>query len=283
MMKHQVEPPPTLKEASLGKEFPRDLEKIVAGMLAKNPDDRYQNLLLVGHDLKLLKRGESLDDTAPVVRPERRFSMKMVGIAAGALLAAGIATYILVVPTVEKHPAQQPNKTAPASGNFGIDLPDLKEVSDSTKPAHIAVKGFYSDAATAHAKVRHFHFPAKQIGMMGLGGNQSKYIPAVGEMDFQVPFSLVVNGDSGALKGFRPDEVANLEFHGSDIDDTSTDQFRNWQELMDLNLIGTDVSDLCIENIKTLPKLTGLAHLADSYQRFGFAAVESSSIGISRG
>ncbi len=70
MMKHQVEPPQALKEASLGKEFPRDLEKIVAGRVAKNPDDRYQNLLLVGHDLKLLKRGESLDDTAPVVRPE---------------------------------------------------------------------------------------------------------------------------------------------------------------------------------------------------------------------
>ncbi len=264
MMKHQVEPPLTLKEATLGKEFPPDLEKIVAGMLAKNPEDRYQNLLLVEHDLKLLKRGERLEEPASGAQSERRLSTKIVGISAGAFLTAATATYFLVLPAFEKRPVQTSNKTTPTSGNFGMDLPDLADVSNSTKMAHTAVKGFYSDAATAHAKVRHFHFPAQQIGLIGVGDNQSKYIPAEGEMDFPVPFSLVVSGDTGALKGFRRDEVANLEFHGANIDDSSTDQFRNWQELLDLNLDWTDVSDLSIENIKTLPKLNGL-HITQTH------------------
>lgn len=57
---HQTEPPPTLKEASLGGEFPPELERIIATMLAKNPDDRFQHLGKLAHNLALLVRGEPL-------------------------------------------------------------------------------------------------------------------------------------------------------------------------------------------------------------------------------
>ncbi len=81
MMKHQSEAPTSLKEATLGRDFPKDLEKIVAGMLAKNPDDRYQNLLLVEHDLSLLKRGERLGEGAKKEQVKStRFPMEVAGI-----------------------------------------------------------------------------------------------------------------------------------------------------------------------------------------------------------
>jgi serine/threonine protein kinase len=51
MMQHQSDTPPTLKEASLGKDFPSSLERIVAKMLAKSPGDRYQDLGVVAHEL----------------------------------------------------------------------------------------------------------------------------------------------------------------------------------------------------------------------------------------
>ncbi len=51
MMQHQIDAPPTLKEASLGKDFPNSLERIVAKMLAKSPSDRYQDLGVVAHEL----------------------------------------------------------------------------------------------------------------------------------------------------------------------------------------------------------------------------------------
>jgi serine/threonine protein kinase len=51
MMLHQSEKAPTLKEASLGKDFPSGLERIVAKMLAKSPSDRYRDLGVVAHEL----------------------------------------------------------------------------------------------------------------------------------------------------------------------------------------------------------------------------------------
>jgi len=51
MMLHQSEAAPTLKQASLGNDFPPALETIVAKMLAKDPNDRFQNLGIAAHAL----------------------------------------------------------------------------------------------------------------------------------------------------------------------------------------------------------------------------------------
>lgn len=56
MMRHMGEIPPTLKEASLGKDFPPLLEQIISRMLAKRASERYQNLSQVAVDLAALER-----------------------------------------------------------------------------------------------------------------------------------------------------------------------------------------------------------------------------------
>ncbi|MFN8551328.1 MAG: protein kinase [Candidatus Obscuribacterales bacterium] len=60
MMMHQNERVPSLKEASLGSDFPRELEQIIQSMLAKNPAERYQTLTEAANDLASLERGEAL-------------------------------------------------------------------------------------------------------------------------------------------------------------------------------------------------------------------------------
>lgn len=60
MMMHQNERVPSLKEASLGNEFPKELEQIIQSMLAKNPADRYQSLNETASDLASMGRGEAL-------------------------------------------------------------------------------------------------------------------------------------------------------------------------------------------------------------------------------
>ncbi|MDR3614155.1 MAG: serine/threonine-protein kinase [Candidatus Obscuribacterales bacterium] len=66
MLLHQAGETPTLKEASLGKDFPESLERIVAKMLRKYPEQRYQNVGLVAHDLTVLG-----SENRPTLRPTR--------------------------------------------------------------------------------------------------------------------------------------------------------------------------------------------------------------------
>ncbi|MDR3614154.1 MAG: serine/threonine-protein kinase [Candidatus Obscuribacterales bacterium] len=70
MLLHQAGETPTLKEASLGKDFPEDLERIVAKMLRKYPEQRYQNTGLVARDLTLL--GSENRVTLRPPRPARK-------------------------------------------------------------------------------------------------------------------------------------------------------------------------------------------------------------------
>jgi serine/threonine protein kinase len=68
MMLHQQAQASTLKEASLGKEFPLALEQVVARMLRKSPAERYQNLSTAAHDLSAICRG-SISQLIPTVSP----------------------------------------------------------------------------------------------------------------------------------------------------------------------------------------------------------------------
>jgi serine/threonine protein kinase len=98
MLKHQTERALTLRQASLGAEFPQAIEDIVARMLAKSPDDRYQNLGIVAHDLGALRRGDSISRTTSqtaAASREKTISMsgsKFYGLLLGiAVLSAAIA------------------------------------------------------------------------------------------------------------------------------------------------------------------------------------------------
>lgn len=72
MMKHQSEAAPSLKEGSMGREFPRELETIVATMLEKDPDNRYQRMSDVAQDLAAVQtrlRGDISESSMPAAAP----------------------------------------------------------------------------------------------------------------------------------------------------------------------------------------------------------------------
>lgn len=68
MMMHQSATIPSLKEASLGTDFPKQLEQIVRMMLAKNPNSRYQNLSDAARDLAATARGDELHTPSDVAQ-----------------------------------------------------------------------------------------------------------------------------------------------------------------------------------------------------------------------
>jgi serine/threonine protein kinase len=130
MMRHANTAAPSLKEASLGKEFPPALEAILAKMLAKDVHDRYQNLYEVANDLHLHSRNEDVDP--PVVSSiskssprSRQFNSGLVlsvliaGVALGTLFGIAVAN-ISNSKTTQSPPIQDP-KSAPATAVNAVD------------------------------------------------------------------------------------------------------------------------------------------------------------------
>ncbi len=59
MMKHQMEKPLSLKDASMGITFPSEVETLIAKLLEKDPEKRYSNAQLLTHDLVQLEQALS--------------------------------------------------------------------------------------------------------------------------------------------------------------------------------------------------------------------------------
>ncbi|MBX9953054.1 MAG: protein kinase [Candidatus Obscuribacterales bacterium] len=67
LMAHAQQKPHSLKEATLGLEFPKSLEDVVMKLLAKLPDERYQSVLEVREDLQSIQDSCSTEGQEEVV------------------------------------------------------------------------------------------------------------------------------------------------------------------------------------------------------------------------
>ncbi len=76
MMLHESGKPPSLKEASLGTDFPDPLERVVAKMLRRVPAERYQNIGLVAHDLAAICSGIDVATSGASTRKAESFTTK---------------------------------------------------------------------------------------------------------------------------------------------------------------------------------------------------------------
>lgn len=102
MFMHQSGIAPSLKEASLGEDFPPALEELVAMMLAKSPDNRYQSLGKVAHALGAFSRGDTIlkstVSASTLPQQVRGISITRTSLCAllvGTALLAGASGYLL--------------------------------------------------------------------------------------------------------------------------------------------------------------------------------------------
>lgn len=114
MMLHQQERVPTLKEASLGKDFSPELEQIVGKLLEKAPADRYQNLGVVANDLSQLFKGAPLLGVksnkmqnkrvdVPIKMSRREFHLRIIFTALSAGIIGGGIGYLANSPSVKSN------------------------------------------------------------------------------------------------------------------------------------------------------------------------------------
>jgi len=227
MMKHQSEKPLSLKEASMGIEFPKRIEEIVECLLEKDPALRYQSAQHLTADLVGLDSGQiSIFDSAP--RPlsefkhQKRQSMPVMIFAAICCIAMGILTG-LIVKSVNATQEKVTNVTA-TPGNFhGMVNDQAAKVKEEKKEENQKVelfeklsqeKGFFSHPGKITGE-RIFNFPEFAIGNLHI--TNKKFFPARGEIrisDFQGIWfapSQLFQKHPKLFQKFRADDIRALD------------------------------------------------------------------------
>jgi serine/threonine protein kinase len=275
MMKHQSERPPTFKEATLGKEFPPDIETIVTRMIEKNPNDRYQNLFDVARDLYRVKRGEPIGGGAPsrqttsTINKSNSFSA-----AALAVVVAIFAALIFFAGRFSAPPELAPHTV---SDSDPATTPHVEEKDpEVTLPKTME---FYSTWTPENPQTRYFHFPAKSLGAIYDVNPKTQVFTDDSSMHrvkshinaqntlimehFQ-PFGLQVSHlfieQPDFLLRFRSDELCELSFSQFEcslyMDDSYMEYVKKLKSLRSINLFNCrSISDKGLLCLNSLPNL----------------------------
>lgn len=129
MIMHTLDAPPPMVEASLGREIPEPIEKVVRKCLEKKPDDRYQNVADLVNDLELFRKHGTLSPVAFKPVATQGLSKKQivgVGIAVTVLIGVALSTIAFI-----DHGSPLNNGTR----SHSIDNSANVATATSTKPA----------------------------------------------------------------------------------------------------------------------------------------------------
>jgi serine/threonine protein kinase len=266
MMKHQSEPPLSLKQASMGIEFPKELERIVAKLLEKDPNNRYQNASLLAADLIQLESELKSDKAASgtvaagergsgksayVERTSSIFAGNPIGqsiIGAAAFLVGMGVSYFLLHNELEaerarKRPIQivtPPRITAPA----------IEEKQFS----HI-------DAKT---KERVFEFPKTAIGAFifsdrsGVNCIDEKRVKDGVLIGFNPSYDAL-NKNPFLFKNFAPNDLTLLYLSKNEA--AVSRVFSSLPHLTGLKALNVKFSDFSDADLKYLDPLSNLSYL----------------------
>lgn len=229
MMKHQSEAPLTLKEASMGIEFPERIEQIVKKLLEKSVSERYQSAQMVTSHLaafESIPSGTVINSVPPPIHEvDWKLDRKQARLLGVLILSAGIAIgYFL--------PGYQNTFTVKRPEFSGQTKERLKEsveqtLEESKKGIEKSSSTIYAEYANNPAKFsefkdkpgrRVFHFPPEPIGTFGFVNLPTML--AVGDIQSPPKFEPVVFHPVDKIREypqflnrFREDEVSFLDLY----------------------------------------------------------------------
>ncbi len=297
MMQHQSEAPPSLKEVSMGGQFPAALEALIQRMLSKNPKDRYQRLVDTANDLIDLQQGKA-PSSKIAKKIEENYSLKrnkiVVTVVAVALAVIAGSAALYVTQGKQLDGKTESSKEGPA-GLLNANAPnetalDEKEMNETAELFDRSKTADYSDALLQEyfstdeqlggVSYRRFHFPKKtSIGDIVYRDLQNKEhaTPAIGVITVpRYPSQPTIIGmtidwvmcktSPQLLKKFRPDEIGYLAFHDDDLrkaaagDDIYDDALSFIDGLTNIYAIDLPpaATDKCLEHLAKLPHLSFL-------------------------
>lgn len=266
MMKHQSEKPLSLKEASLGVDYPRQLESLVERLLEKDPGDRFQDATTLTAELvsieQHLKDGSATfakHIVAPGPAPAN-FSgggqFNWLGMLSGFVLGLG-AGYLLARP----HTVVVEQKDPPVN----IKFPEKEHPKDweQYRLSDAEVRNLKPFSEISESKVRIFHFPKYSIGSLYTNGKSMRANGVVNVSNF-TPFWFKGNellwNQPELLKRFRKDEIKRFDLETCDVNLTKLLNYASdITSITELAVDDTEMNDALLPIVDKFPNLTALS------------------------
>lgn len=264
MLKHQSESQLSLKEASLGDDFPQAIETIIERLLEKDPDRRYQSANRLAEDLILLEKSlggdrpsemiATLTNAAQIIDKEKeKVSLASnIYVTLGACALTFLLGLILCYWLLINQPAA-PRISAPPMRETGQSKPVIKE--DSVKNVRV------EPWARRSRKYTEFHFPEKtSLGVFEFLDGETQEAAGLVKVPLDKPIGLLVSKQvllhPELLDGFQPDDIQVLSFGGEkSINPGVYKHLRRLTGLRILNLSGTDFGNEDLANLAGLHNL----------------------------
>ncbi len=282
MLKHQSEEALSLKEASLGIEFPQKIELLVAKLLAKDPRDRYQSAqLLTSHLVAFESAGDrSIDSpgSSDSAAPDRELlthgqakkrEAKLEKILACCLgifvfLAGMSIGYAMPIKSLRfKKSATEKPLTAPyievaEQAKKNLEPTERRNLLREFKC--IAENPAKFSSYTTQKGIRTFLFPPVSIGVLSMPGR--KNIAAKGEILSGQNFEGIIfrpNDDMRRfprfLNRFREDDIDFLDLYFDEKHAEYVDEEIRWVDPLIPNVIKLKgIKTVSLENAKIKPE-----------------------------
>lgn len=276
MSKHQTERPVPMKEASLGVTFPGASERIVAKLLEKDPDQRYQNAHELLTDLVRLERHLVAGSSEPNVVLKSATAKQSVPATAAKwykvsapmavlLLVLGFAVGLCAGPgllSLQKNDANSAPQSAPV---------ELKKADTfAQQPNEHFMNKDQKYFSLSRGLSRFFLFPSDSIGQIKMGSDPFVEAKVAENFENFLPLHLVASEylyqNPEYIEKFRPDELIIVELRNCDENvEKLLNGLTKQTVLKVLCLRNSNVTDACLPIIDKISSLVNIdftgAHL----------------------
>jgi hypothetical protein len=286
MMQHQSSDAPSLKEATLGKDFPAEVENILQLMLKKDPAARYQSMSVVARELSLVQQGlfnlvqVPRDSTAKL---EKGANYSPILYSLLACLVSGLLSSAAVYYSMNlrlqsafyegfrKGGESERNKLPPISNEKAFGSDDNRISKENSTPDKVAPDRKYSRIIKDNdgSLKRVFDFPlAATFGSLYLMDKDKRIkTKDINRRKFGLnePFQLDVESadiaaDPNFFLHFDNNELTGVRFRFNDGARDETFTFiDNQKSLKLLDLKSCKVTSRILDKLNSLPELTFLS------------------------
>ncbi len=255
------DPASSLREGSLGKEFPENIEEIVAKALEKDPEKRFQSMGELKHALLNSKSGKKqLSEPVPVdfaVINKKRYEFKALLLALTTLLILASTSGYFVYSSIKKPPPAlekvdegvTAQKIIMSSANSeevnlrNVKITDkmLEYFGEPTKPSSVILDGA---AVIGPGLANLIHLPLKRLSMQG-SAMTDRGLEEIKHMENLEYLNLANTGitDRGLVQIIGLNKLRELDLSGDQVGALTAYITSKWPNLQVLALNKTLVTD----------------------------------------